>query len=162
MTYEPATIHDEMSPCVTAPCTVQSANDPTGALTDTYATPRDRLSVVNSCCGLSNEPVVSRLNCPENGVLPNKFVASRAGAPKILLWPNAAGSGSSSASTDSGTIASLRIPRRAWRSRHATSLWLSLGSDPLVPLGVSSASIGSADPMPGPTPAASTGYPGAT
>src|SRR5436190_17288566 len=59
--YEPATIHEEMSPCVSALRTVQSAELPAGAPTEMYATPCDRLSNPKSCCGVSNEPVVRKL-----------------------------------------------------------------------------------------------------
>ena len=44
---------------------------------------REKLSAVNSCCGASNEPVVSRLTWPENGVPANRFDANRADDPTV-------------------------------------------------------------------------------
>ena len=43
--------------------------------------PRDEVSVENSCCGVSNEPVGQQVDLPENGVPAKKFVAKRAGDP---------------------------------------------------------------------------------
>ena len=93
--YSPATIHDVRSPCVSAARIVQSACSPTGAPSARYAVLRAKLSDENSCCGVSNEPVVSRLTWPENGVPAKKLVVKRAGeldeAAKEV-WPAEAAS----------------------------------------------------------------------
>ena len=74
--YAPATIHDEMSAWVSAPRTVQSA-----CVADRRADAEDRRCRARSCrprtaaAGVSNEPVVSRLTWPENGVSAKKLVA---------------------------------------------------------------------------------------
>ena len=78
---------------------------------------RAKLSVENSCCGVSNEPVVSRLTWPENGVSAKKLVASRAGDPNARLMnppaPNEPSSLGRPAKSSSVTVASFRMPRRA-------------------------------------------------
>src|ERR1700686_1932034 len=65
--YDPETIHEEISPCESAPRTVQSAA-PAGAPTDMNATPRVKGSAVNSRPGRANDPVVRRFTWPENTV----------------------------------------------------------------------------------------------
>src|SRR5476649_158028 len=87
--YSPATIHEAMSPCVSAARTVQSACSPTGAPSARYAVLWEKLSVVKSCCGVSNDPVVSRLTWPENGVAAKKFDARR--ADEFVTRPNTLG-----------------------------------------------------------------------
>src|SRR5580765_1268325 len=84
--YSLATIHDAMSPWVSAARTVQSACSPTGAPSARYAVLWATLSDENSCCGVSNEPLVNRLTWPENGVLAKKFDASR--ADEFVTRPN--------------------------------------------------------------------------
>src|ERR1700719_1540181 len=87
----PATIHDAMSPCVSAARTVQSACSPTGAPSARYAVLCAKLSDEESCCGVSDDPVGSRLTCPENGVAAKKLDAKRADElvtrPKTLEPP---------------------------------------------------------------------------
>src|SRR5262245_36980489 len=79
--YEPATIHDETSPCVSVPRTIHSPSA-VGATSDTYATPCGVLALIEKrSCGRSNEVVVSRLICALNGTSPNHDDASRTGLP---------------------------------------------------------------------------------
>src|SRR5207247_1609451 len=61
LVYSPATIQDAMSPCVSAARAVQSACSPTGAPNARYAVLWEKLSAVNSCWGVSKDPVVSKL-----------------------------------------------------------------------------------------------------
>ncbi len=89
---------------------------------------REKLSPVNSCCGVSNEPVVNRLNCPVSGTPAKRFEARPAAAS--LLMPRSAkvpalGPSFAPAMSASGTVTSFKMPRRRWRSRHAVSLWSS-------------------------------------
>src|SRR3954453_15166612 len=84
--YSLATIHEAMSPCVSAARTVQSACSPTGAPSARYAVLCAKLSFEKSCCGESNDPVVSRLTWPENGVVEKKLEARR--AEELVTRPN--------------------------------------------------------------------------
>ena len=148
-----------MSPCVSAARTVQSACSPTGAPSARYAVLCAKLSDENSCCVESNDPVVSRLTCPENGVAPKKLEARR--ADELVTRPNTfcppkplpSAGASAAATTASGTVASFRMVRRAWRSRHASSPWSSL---PVAPAATAGSAAGAGSGASG-TPAASTG-----
>ena len=78
--------------------------------------PREKVLFENSCCGESNEPVVSRLTCPENGVPAKKLAASCAGDPNEWFLnppaPNEPSSFGRPAKISSVTVASFRTPRR--------------------------------------------------
>src|SRR4051794_18852292 len=118
--YSPATIHEAMSPCVSPARTDQSACSPTGAPRERYAVLWATLSDEKSCCGVSKEPLVSRLTWPEKGVVAKKFDARRADEfvtrPRTLSPPNGLASGPLARATMScGTVASFRTVRRAWR-----------------------------------------------
>ena len=81
------------------------------------------VSVEKNCCGVSNEPVVRKLTCPENGVSAKKLATARRRSRRRGQdrrgWKLSAGS--SSASRSSGRVTSFRTLRRAWRMRHAVS-----------------------------------------
>src|SRR5215203_746727 len=63
--YEPATIHDAISPCVIAPC-IDQAPPAACVLTDTNATLRGARSAKISP-GLSNDSMVIRFSWPDSG-----------------------------------------------------------------------------------------------
>ena len=69
---------------------------------------------MKSCCGASNELLVSRFTCPENGVLAKKSTAARADDP--AAWPRKSigidPAGAFRASTSAGKLMSLRMLRR--------------------------------------------------
>ncbi|PYQ79371.1 MAG: hypothetical protein DMG01_08975 [Acidobacteria bacterium] len=95
---------------------------------------------------------------------PNKLVARRAGDPTArpnrFDGPNpVCVGGASSASNSSGIVASFRMLRRAWRRRHAVSLWSSVAFDP-GPLAAAASGGGASPSEPlavAPTPAARIG-----
>src|SRR5512132_1190195 len=86
---------------------------------------RDNASVEKKVLGVSNDPVVRKLTCPENGVAAKKLVAARADVPtaisKRLAGTNALRGSRGELSSSSGIVTSRSTPRRVWRKRHATS-----------------------------------------
>src|SRR5581483_1169947 len=125
----PATTQEERSPWESAPRIVQSAPLPAGARTETYATLCAGVSLLNSCCGLSNELVVSRLSSPESDEAPKRLAAARAEVltdrPTAAIGPPPFDSSAASASRIVPS-ASWSTLRRRWRRRHAVSLRFSL------------------------------------